>query len=238
MDRIGISLAMPSSNVNDVLTIVLLVLLSIFAVIFYFNNPLFGKMLSNISVGEQRQSIFESTEKDRFFFNAFMIFQALFLSALLIYLNLREYKYLITDDIKSVFIVLALISGLLFAFYLFKLAIYAFFGSVFITSSAKKVLFTNYQSLFCTFGVVLYLPVLWILLVGQYFFVANIMLIISYIIFRAVLFLRFFYVFFNKNTGLFFFSLYLCAQEIVPLVFFYEGLIYMYNFIEESNICQ
>ncbi|MDR0394222.1 MAG: DUF4271 domain-containing protein [Tannerella sp.] len=46
------------------------------------------------------------------------------------------------------------------------------------------------------------------------------------------------HIFLNKNTGFLFFSLYLCAQEIIPLVFLYEGLIYMYNIIEKNNIWQ
>jgi hypothetical protein len=122
----------------------------------------------------------------------------------------------------------------LFLFYLFKKAIYSIFGYIFAEKSAYRMMFVNYQGLFCMWGIFLYLPVLWILLVGKYLFIAYAVFIISYLVFRVLMICRFIHIFFNKNTGLLFFSLYLCAQEIIPLVFLYEGLIYMYNIIEKK----
>ncbi|MDR3250272.1 MAG: DUF4271 domain-containing protein [Tannerella sp.] len=223
---------------NDVLLLVALLLLSVFAVIFRFNAPLFGKMISNISAGEQRHSIFETTEKDSFLFNSFMIFQAMILSGVLIFLTLVEYGYFPKPGIASTLILTGMFSVFIFIFYLFRNALYAIFGYIFIGRSAYKMMFTNHNALFCTFGILLYIPVLWILLIGKYFFMALIVVIISYLSFRIILVFRFIYIFLNKNTGLLFLSLYLCALEIVPLVLFYEGLIYIYNIIETNNICQ
>jgi hypothetical protein len=223
---------------NDVLLLVVLLLLSVFAVIFRFNSPLFGKMISNISAGEQRHSIFETTEKDSFLFNTFMIFQTMLLSGVIIFLTLVEYDYFIKPGIASALLLTGIFLLFIFFFYLFKNALYSIFGYIFIEKSAYKMMFTNYNALFCTFGILLYIPVLWILLIGKYFFVALIIIAISYLSFRLILAFRFIYIFLNKNTGLLFLSLYLCTLEIVPLVLFYEGLIYIYNIIETNNICQ
>ena len=42
-------------------------------------------------------------------------------------------------------------------------------------------------------------------------------------------------IFHRKNSSFLYISLYLCGQEILPLVFLYEGIIYLYNFIESST---
>lgn len=223
---------------NDIMLVIVLVLLSAFAVVFRLNVPLFGKMISNINAGEQRQSIFETTEKDSFFFNAFMTFQTLLLCSIFIFSLAVKYKYFIQPDLTTILLTIGILFIFLFLFYLFKKAVYAVFGYIFTERSAYKMMFTNYQALFCTWGIFLYIPVLWILLIGQHLLIAISAMTISYLLFRAILIYRFIYIFFNKNTGLLFLSLYLCAQELIPLVFLYEGLIYIYNIIEKNNIWQ
>lgn len=221
---------------NDIMLTIVLVLLSAFALVFRLNVPLFGKMISNISAGERRQSIFETTENDSFFFNAFMTFQTLLLCSIFIFSIAVKYKYFIKPGITPALLTIGTLLVFLFLFYLFKKALYAIFGYIFTERSAYQMMFTNYQALFCAWGIFLYLPVLWILLVGQHLLIAIIAMAISYLLFRLILIFRFVYIFFNKNTGLLFLSLYLCAQELIPLVFLYEGLIYIYNIIEKNNI--
>lgn len=221
---------------NDIMLTIVLVLLSAFALVFRLNVPLFGKMISNISAGERRQSIFETTENDSFFFNAFMTFQTLLLCSIFIFSIAVKYKYFIKPGITPALLTIGTLLVFLFLFYLFKKALYAIFGYIFTERSTYQMMFTNYQALFCAWGIFLYLPVLWILLVGQHLLIAIIAMAISYLLFRLMLIFRFVYIFFNKNAGLLFLSLYLCAQELIPLVFLYEGLIYIYNIIEKNNI--
>jgi hypothetical protein len=218
--------------------VIVLILLSAFALIFRLNVPLFGKMINNISAGEQRQSIFETTAKDSFLFNAFMTFQTLLLCSIYIFFVAVKYKYFIKQNILTTLVSTGILFVSLFIFYMLKKALYAIFGHIFAEKSAYRMMFTNYQALVCTWGVFLYIPVLWILLTGEYLLIATAIMVISYLAFRAILIFRFIHIFFNKNTGLLFLSLYLCAQEIIPLVFLYEGLIYMYNIIEINNIWQ
>jgi len=223
---------------NDTMLVIVLVLLSVFAWIFRLNKPLFGKMISNINAREQRQSIFETTEKDSFLFNTFMIFQTLLLISIFVYTAAVKYKLFIFPEIGPALLSLLFLFVLFFLFHLFKRVLYALFGIIFIGKSANKMMLTNYQALFCTWGVALYLPVLWILLFDTYLFLSIIFLIISFLVFKTILSIRFFNIFINKNTGFLFFSLYLCAQEIVPIVFLYEGMVYTYNIVETNNLWQ
>jgi len=219
---------------NDIMLVIVLLLLSVFAWIFRSNTPLFGKMISNISAGEQRQSIFETTEKDSFLFNFFMTFQTLLLFSIFILSAADKSQSLLHKDMVATLLSLGYLFVFCFLYYLFKRGLYAIFGIIFIEQSTNKMMFTNFQALFCTWGIVLYLPVLWVLLFDTYLFLSIIFLIISFLTFKAILSLRFFYIFYNKNTGFLFFSLYLCAQEIAPLVFFYKGMVYTYNIIETN----
>jgi hypothetical protein len=58
-----------------------------------------------------------------------------------------------------------------------------------------------------------------------------------YLLFRFTLIYMTVRIFYNKNTGLLYLSSYLCAQEIIPLLFLYEGLNYLYNTFEASTLC-
>ena len=223
---------------NDMMLVIVLIILTVFALIFQLNFPLFSKMISNIIAGEQRQSIFETTEKNSFLFNTFMTFQALLLFSIFFYSASVKYKYILNTGIKTTLLSIGLLFILFFVYYLFKRVLYAIFGIVFLEKSTNKMLFTNYQALFSSWGIVLYFPVLWILLFDAYLSVAVIILIFSYFLFKIILAFRFIPVFLKKNTGFLFLSLYLCAQEIAPLAFLYEGMVFTYNIIERNNTWQ
>ena len=223
---------------NDIMLVIVLVSLTVFAWIFSFNFSLFGKMISNISAGEQRQSIFETTEQNTFLFNAFMTFQTLLLFCVYLFSAAVKYKYILHADIRTTLLSIGFLLILLFLYYLFKRALYAVFGMIFIEKSTNKMLFTNYQALFSTLGIVLYFPVLWILLFDSHLFISVIMLIICFLLFKIIFAFRFIHVFFKKNTGFLFLSLYLCAQEIAPMVFLYQGMIFIYNIFEQNYTWQ
>ena len=217
---------------NDIMLVIVIFLLLVFALIFRLNKPLFDKMISNINAGEQRQSIFVTTEKDSFLFNAFMTFQTLLLCSILLFSFAAKYKDLLPADRAMLLISLCAFFIIFFIYYLFKRILYAFFGTIFVEKATNKMMFTNYQALFCSWGVTLYLPVLWVLLFNTQVVFSIILLIVSFLAYKAILAFRFFNIFINKNTGFLFLSLYLCALEVVPLVFLYEGMIY---FIETKN---
>ena len=216
---------------NDIILVIVFILLSVFAWVFRLNVPLFGKMISHITSGEQRQSIFETTEKDSILFNAFMVFQTILLCSIFVFSVAFKYD-IIQPEIVNIFLSIGFLFLLFLVFFLFKIVLYTTLGTFFIAKSTNKMLITNYQALFCTWGVTLYLPVFGVLLFDSYLFVSFIFLIISYLIFKVIFSFRFFYIFYNKNTGFLFLSLYLCAQEIVPLVFLYEGMVYTYNIMK------
>ena len=223
---------------NDIMIVIVLLLLSAFAWIFRLNIPLFGKMINNISAGAQRQSIFETTENDSFLLTAFMSFQTLLLLSIFLLTCTVKYQFIAHIDIATTLLYTGILLAVFLVFFFFKRVVYFLFGAIFIEQSAHNMMIINLQSLFHIWGVSLYIPVLWILLFDTHLWLPIIVLFISFLAYKITLALRIIDVFFNKNTGLLFLSLYLCAQEIVPLVFLYEGLVYIYNMIEVNNTWQ
>ena len=223
---------------NDIMLVIVLIFLAVCAFIFQLNFPLFSKMISNTVAGDQRQSIFETTEKNSFLFTAFMTFQTLLLCSIYFFSAAARYKIIRNTDIRTTLLSIGVLLVLFFIYYLFKRVLYAIFGIIFFEKSTNKMLFANYQALLSAWGILLYFPVLWILIFDAFLFITVIALIFSYILFKIIFVLRFIYVFYKKYTGFLFLSLYLCAQEIAPLVFLYEGLVYTYNIIERNNAWQ
>jgi hypothetical protein len=215
---------------NDMLLVVVFLLLSVFAVIFSRNISLFGKMMSGIVDKEQKNSIFDTVDKENFLFNTFMGFQTLTLLSVYVFSIAVKYGYIASPDIKTT---LLCVVGLIFIFFIFRILknfIFNLLLFVFAETDKQKVLNISNKSLSRLWGVFLYVPVLWILLIGDYITFATILLIISYILVRIILAYRFINTFYGKNLWLLFLNLYLCAQEIVPFVFLYEGLVYIYKY--------
>ncbi|MDR2148201.1 MAG: DUF4271 domain-containing protein [Tannerella sp.] len=233
----GISINTESVS-NDTLLVFVLVLLSIFAVVFRQNASLLGKMFSDIGSKEQKDNMFDTADKENFLFNGFMNFQSVALLGIYVFAWAVKTGYFVMPDTKTTLLTVSVLMLIFFIFYLLRKMIYSGLLYIFAESADYSFLRIYYRSMFQLWGVFLYIPVLWILLVEDYILFSIILLIISYLIVRIILTFRFIYIFFGKNIWFLFLSLYLCTQEIVPLVFLYKGLIYLYNIIGNSNIWQ
>jgi hypothetical protein len=174
--------------------------------------------------------------RDNFYFNTFMTFQALLLYSILLFCIAVHYHCIENPTIAVTCLSIGILFLVFLAFFFFKKIIYAIFGYIFLEKSAYKKMFTNYQAIFCGCSIALYIPALWIVLIKQFFLIPVILVVICYLIFRIIFILRFACIFSNKNTSLLFLILYLCGQEIIPMVFLYEGLIDLYKMIETNYI--
>jgi hypothetical protein len=188
-------------------------------------------MLSNISISSERQSIFETTVHDSVLFSVFMLVQTSLLLGVFTFTSAVEYGYIVQPDITTSFTAIVLFTLCFIAFYTVSRCLYLYVGVIFTENAEYKLMLTNFQALYCTWGLTLYVPVLWVIFIGRFYNVALILLIISYITFRILLISRFFNIFFNENTRFLFFLLYLCTSEMALLVFMFEGMTILYNYI-------
>ncbi|MCD7976563.1 MAG: DUF4271 domain-containing protein [Tannerellaceae bacterium] len=223
--------------VNDILFALLLFLLIAFALVFRSNFSLFVKMLKDIGNQKERQNLFEDISGNEFFFGKFMIFQPLFLSSIAIFALARvRQSEIVQLSPAMLFVFLALILSVLIGFYWFKQILYGLLGYVFADPDKYKLWKTNYHAVMGTWGILLYLPVMWLVFVESSLLPPLLLFIFFYFLCRFVINYNTIRIFYRKNTGILYLSLYLCGQEILPLIFLYQGMIYLYNFIEASTL--
>jgi hypothetical protein len=221
---------------NDFLLLGILLLLTVFAIIFRMNISLFNKLLVNVNAEDSHQNIMDATESDTFHFIAFMSLQTIVLLSIFVFSYGVGNGRLTVSSHLSGLLILATIILFMLVFFIISYAVIFFTGRIFDDRSKYLTLFINYQSMFCLWGISLYAPVIYILVLGDYKYMAYILLIISYLVFRVMFICRFFYIFFNEKGGFLFFCLYLCALEATPLVCLYEGVNYIFNIIETNNL--
>ena len=222
---------------NDLLFTLLLALLFLFALMFRFNYRAFIKMLQDVVYIKERQSLFEKKISSDYYFRLFMIFQTLFLCSMFAFSYLSIGGYL-TFELTSgaVTLCIAGIFGITLLFYCIKRFLYLMTAMIFSDILRYNIWKNSYLAIMGTWGVLLYIPVAWSTLWGAYPTAPVFLFIIFYILSRIAIAYKTFRIFHNKNTGLFYISLYLCVQEILPLVFLYEGMVYLYNFIKTSTL--
>jgi hypothetical protein len=219
--------------VNDLIFSLLLALLLVFALVFHTNYRLFAKMIRDVFYIKDRLSLFEDIAGNETVFRGFMIFQSLFLCSLSLFLSSRIYGY-INDypDINTNLWAIGLIFILLFAYYLFKHLIYNILGTVFAGPEQFKMWRMGYLAATGSWGVLLYVPVLWLAFIQTQAQAPVFIFILLYLLWRLVIIYKTICIFNIKGVGFLYIILYLCAQEILPLIFLYEGIRYLYNFIE------
>jgi hypothetical protein len=224
--------------VHDVFLLLIIVLLALFAFIFHACYPLFEKMMRGFVSMKERQTLFDTPTKENFFFAGFMGFQTLFLCAVFFYLAYCHITERLPWVLFSDFIMLIVIFILLFLFYLLKQSLYFMYGRIAVGKEKYRLWQNNYHAAFYSWGIILYLPVLWLMFDHNHFTGILGLFVFSYIVFRFYVIYLKIRIFYHKYTGLLYFSLYLCAQEIVPLLFLYESLKYLHNVIETSILWQ
>lgn len=223
--------------VDDVIFSLLLFLFIAFSFVFRANFQLFVKMLKDAFLLKERQSLFDDViGKSLLFFRNFMTFQALFLSSIALIAAGRIYGFVNYVEWQAVLVAIGMVFCVLFLFYQLKQCGYYLLGCVFADPDKYKLWKTSYNAIMGIWGVSLYIPVLWLVFVGTHVTIPIAMFCIFYILCRFVIIYKTIRIFYKKNTGLLYISLYLCAQEILPLVFLYEGMVCLYYFIETSTL--
>jgi len=218
--------------IYDILVFVLIILLSVFAYAFYTCYPLFAKMFRGLISLKERQNLFDSQTRESAFLNVFLGFQALFLSAVILFLVYLRIAKIQEQGVLQAMILLSKFLFILFLFYLLKRFLYYLYSSVFTTKGKHKLWNTTYHTLFYFYGILLYLPILWLTLDRERFFGALIFFFAIFSFFRIAAIYVKIRLFYDKNNGFLHLILYLCAQEIVPLLILYESLTYLRNVIE------
>lgn len=222
--------------INDVIFALILVLFVLFSIVYRNNFRLFLKMLQDLRSVKERQSLFLLSSNNETFFRNFMTFQTLMLSSIVLFSIIRAHNLVAVISEGGVLLVLLLLFFVLLLYYQFKQVLYFAVGNVFFNKQKYRLWKSGYNAVIGAWGVLLYLPVVWLSYIGSYQNIAIWLFIILFILSRLVIIYKIIRIFYKKSDNILYLILYLCAQEILPLVFLYEGLVYLYNFIETNTL--
>jgi len=220
----------------DIILLSVILLLFIFSIIFRYFHPLFIKMGKDLLSLKERQSMFDTNVKSRFFFKGFMQFHAIFLLTAFGFLAYCQYTAKQNYEIETTVAAFAIFFCIVYIYFIIKQLIYRIYGYCFSDANEYKLWATNYDTIFYIWDMALYLPVLWIIFDNKHVILIFIIFLSLYILFRIAVIYITIRIFYNKNTGFLHLSLYLCAQEIIPVLLLYEGLKYLHNIIHTSAI--
>jgi len=223
---------------HDILMFALIVLLSIFAYAFHTCYPLFEKMMHGLVSLKERRNLFDTQTRESVFFNIFLRFQSLFLSAVLLFLVFCRIGESAQYGVSQKFALLFVFLIMLILLYWLKRFLYYIYSCVFTSKGKYKLWHTTYHTLFYFYGISLYLPVLWLMLDRERYVGALMFFIFTFVSFRLTAIYINIRIIFDKNNGFLYLIAYLCAQEIVPLLFLYESLTYLHNVIVSNNLWQ
>lgn len=223
--------------VDDIIFFLLMILFITFALVYRTNYQLFLKMLHDVVFIKERSNLFEKKKVgNEWLFHNFMNFQALFLCSVGLFSIARIYGYV--DHLKesAIWFFVGMLMLLVLLFYCLKQCFYVVFGCVFVDKERYKFWKSNYNAVIGTWGVMQYIPVLWMAFVATHPFIPIAMFVFLYLLCRFAIIYKTMRIFYKNNASLLYISLYLCSQEIIPLLFMYKGIIYLYNFIGNSAI--
>jgi hypothetical protein len=216
--------------VSDIIFSLLFALLFVFSLVFHANYHLFMKMVRDVFQIKNRLSLFEDIGGNETAFRSFMIFQSLGLSSLAIFIFSRHYGY-ISDysEVGMNLFCIGLLFIALFLFYLFKQFLYSVTGFIFALPEQYRTWRIGYTASTGFWGVLLYIPLVWMAFIGTHLHIPVLMFVFLYLLWRIVIIYKTICIFNIKGISFVYIILYLCAQEFLPLIFLYEGLIYLYN---------
>ncbi len=218
--------------IEDFVLSLLLLLLLAFAFLFRHDYRLFLKMVKDLRQVKPWVSLFEEPAGNNWIFQSFVTFQALFLTSIGLFEIIRAGEFIPVSTIKETGILLSLIFLMVLLYYGLKQLFYAFVGYVFTDKETYGLWKTGYNAVIGIWGVFLYLPVCMLTFSDLPYLIPVFLSLFLYIASRIVIIYKTIQIFSLKKDGWFYFSLYLCGQEIMPLLLVYAGVIYLYNFIE------
>ncbi|MGN0214326.1 MAG: DUF4271 domain-containing protein [Muribaculaceae bacterium] len=132
---------------------------------------------------------------------------------------------------SSIFTYIIIAISIMALYYLLQLSAYYVLGYVFTSRVNVSLLLKGFNASQALLGLFL-IPLVILLLVYPIHANTFIFLyIIVYLICRIIFIAKGFRIFFNNYTSIFYFILYLCSGEIIPVIATYYGIILTYSFI-------
>lgn len=222
---------------EDVIFCLLFCLFLTFAIMYRAYIQSFLKMIKDAFLLKERQTLFDGViGRNTFIFRNFMTFQTICLVTIAVVAMGKIFNLIDYTDWRVLLLKIVVVFVVAFLFYQVKQFSYFVLGYVFSDPEKYKLWKTNYNAIFGLWGIFMYIPVLWLVFLKTYVLYPIILFVLLYLFSRFAIIYKTIRIFHSKNFSFLYINLYLCGQEILPLVFLYEGIIYLYNIVETSAL--
>ena len=176
---------------------------------------------------KERKSIFNESVSHELYVKLLLLVQTIIILSIFLYLVFVNNNNSELINISEFYESIGKICLFLVIFFFYKWVSYNVVGKIFFQKEALSKWLENFIALICILGMVIFVPVLlmfyikWMFSFCYFFVIFCILIVVIIVIYRT------FVLFFHDIRQLHYLFLYLCAQEIAPLLVFYQGLVYI-----------
>ncbi|MGM9803748.1 MAG: DUF4271 domain-containing protein [Muribaculaceae bacterium] len=208
-----------------------LFLMSMFMVTicFRYGFKYFANFSKNLFSLKKRDNLFDdhSTVNEMFTLMA-LIANTCIMESILIHCSLwAHFSQLVSQH--NIFFYVATLLGISLLFYLLQLFAYLILGYTFTNKINTGLLIKGLNASQALLGLFLIPLVIFMLVYPLYQNVFIVMFCILYAACRLLFIIKGYRIFFVNYTSIFYFILYLCSGEIIPLLAIYSGIMYLYS---------
>jgi hypothetical protein len=183
------------------------------------------QMLDSLFRSKERESIFNESTGSETIDKIIFVFQSLLLISIVIFtVYVREYGISTLSSITALRL-FGSVFCLLSAFVIFRFASVWLIGNVFFSSDYVKAWNICFTAILCLTGPIVFIPAVLIFYVEPTYKTCTILIILYLILAVLISIFRVFSIFFYKNSRFFYFILYLCTLEAIPLYLLYKAFV-------------
>ena len=223
---------------DDAVFLLLVTVFTIFAIAFRANLLHFFRMLKDVRNIRERDNILDPQPcTHSIFYHNYLLFQAFLLCGIAVFAYTRAEGMIVYRNLMDVLFVVACYLVLFFVYFQIKQAAYMLLALIFISDQEEYHLWkTDCNAIMGLWGITLYVPVYWMVLANGYLIIPAILFAVLFFMCRLAIVYNGLRIFWKGKFGFIYICLYLCALEILPLMYLYKGMILLCNFIETNTL--
>lgn len=211
--------------------IITLLVISFFLVALGFKHcsRLFRTFTQDLWTVRRRANVFDDHTANETQVLISLIFQTCVYESLLLLASVGSTG---TIAVENIFPVTLAFIGITGALYLFQLMTYGIIGYVFSDKTGTSQWIRGFNASQSLLGFTLIVPALFTIFYPTTSHAMLIVAVILYITARIVFICKGFRIFYHNFPSLLYFILYLCAVEIIPVIFAYSGAVFLSGIIQ------
>ncbi len=216
-----------NSQITDSVFIVFLTCFIIISRVLSSKARMFLSLPEELFRLKERKSIFNKTVGNELYVKLLLLFQTIVILSLFSFTASSHHQNREFSNISDFYMDIGKIGLLYLVFFIYKWISYNVIGKIFFAKEPLSQWLNNFISLICLFGIVIFIPVVlmfyvdWMFPFCYFFVLFCILAVIIIVIYRTYV------LFFHNIRELHYLFLYLCGQEIAPLLILHQGLIYL-----------